>query len=436
MGLQLAQGCSPGEADPITATNSSGDASTTDGSANGSGGTIGNLFFGEASTGVGPTVVPLDGTCGEGAAPLTLRPLDIFFLVDVSGSMDDDNDPTRWESVTEAIKEFVTDEAAANPEEAITMGLTFFPIRIDSAPDNCSNSGGECGSDWGTCLNRFGNACRPIQSNRCWCTDADSCEVNAYAQVSQPFVDLTSGTASAEIIALLDRTDPGGSTPTRPALEGAVKYVRENANPEHQAVIVLATDGDPQGCDSNDIDNVANIASSSAGANPSVPVFVIGLGEVDDLHTVALAGGTGSAVILTGDNVKQEFADAIIEIRSSSVSCDYNIPEPDDDGGAMKPDKAFATLLRDGPSVGVHAVTWCDTLANLERTVERQLMREFEHRVLFQMSATDSTALIDVPAASRLGPNRALVFTEETGVIEKFRPYGFPEALPGLEPAP
>jgi hypothetical protein len=102
----------------------------------------------------------------------------------------------------------------------------------------------------------------------------------------------------------------------------------------------------------------------------------------------------------------------------------------------MKPDKAFATLLRDGPSVGVHAVTWCDTLANLERTVERQLMREFEHRVLFQMSATDSTALIDVPAASRLGPNRALVFTEETGVIEKFRPYGFPEALPGLQPAP
>ena len=46
-------------------------------------------------------------------------------------------------------------------------------------------------------------------------------------------------------------------------------------------------------------------------------------------------------------------------------------------------------------------------------------------RVLFQMSAADSSTLIDSPAASRLGPNRAF-FSSEEGRLEKFRPYGVP----------
>lgn len=49
-------------------------------------------------------------------------------------------------------------------------------------------------------------------------------------------------------------------------------------------------------------------------------------------------------------------------------------------------------------------------------------------RVLFQMSANDSSTLIDAPVASRLGPNRALYFSEEEGRTEKFRPYALPEA--------
>jgi DNA segregation ATPase FtsK/SpoIIIE, S-DNA-T family len=35
--------------------------------------------------------------------------------------------------------------------------------------------------------------------------------------------------------------------------------------------------------------------------------------------------------------------------------------------------------------------------------------------------------LIDAPAASKLGENRALYFSEEENRIEKFRPYGLPE---------
>ena len=48
-------------------------------------------------------------------------------------------------------------------------------------------------------------------------------------------------------------------------------------------------------------------------------------------------------------------------------------------------------------------------------------------RVLFQMSSNDSSSLIDAPTASKLGPNRALFFSEEEGRLEKFRPYSIPE---------
>ena len=88
-----------------------------------------------------------------------------------------------------------------------------------------------------------------------------------------------------------------------------------------------------------------------------------------------------------------------------------------------KPDKVFAELLREGPVYGIHTIAWVDTLASLERACDRATVREFDNRVLFQMSMTDSSNLIDSPAANQLGFHRALFYSEEQGVLEKFRPY-------------
>src|SRR5207248_114957 len=90
------------------------------------------------------------------------------------------------------------------------------------------------------------------------------------------------------------------------------------------------------------------------------------------------------------------------------------------------PDKQFADLLREGPPLGIHTFAWADTAASLERTLDRNSMREFDNRILFQMSAADSSNLIDSPAANKLGMNRALAYSEEQGTTEKFRPYGLP----------
>jgi hypothetical protein len=92
------------------------------------------------------------------------------------------------------------------------------------------------------------------------------------------------------------------------------------------------------------------------------------------------------------------------------------------------PDKHFAHVLREGPSVGIFAIVWCDTLGNLNRSIDRQGLREFDMRVLFQMSQNDSSYLADTPIASKLGAQLALFVNEEAGVLEKFRPYAWPAA--------
>jgi hypothetical protein len=93
------------------------------------------------------------------------------------------------------------------------------------------------------------------------------------------------------------------------------------------------------------------------------------------------------------------------------------------DKAEPRADVQFSELLREGPSVGIHVLAWADTLSTLERTVDRQTLREFDHRVLFQMSAADSSNLVDSPIANQLGLHRALLYSEEQGGLEKFRPY-------------
>ncbi len=93
--------------------------------------------------------------------------------------------------------------------------------------------------------------------------------------------------------------------------------------------------------------------------------------------------------------------------------------------GPTPPDHLDA-ILREGPVLGVHVITWCDTVNNLNRYFAHQTLREFEMRVLFQMSPTDSGHMLDAPHASKLGEHRAFLTSEEQNRIEKFRPYGIP----------
>jgi S-DNA-T family DNA segregation ATPase FtsK/SpoIIIE len=106
---------------------------------------------------------------------------------------------------------------------------------------------------------------------------------------------------------------------------------------------------------------------------------------------------------------------------------DFGFSSRGSDDEKPKPAKILTDILREGPNFGIFVIAWCDTVGNLNRTFERSAAGEFELRILFQMSINDSSALIDSPAAGRLGENRGLYFNEEQGKTEKFRPYGLPD---------
>jgi hypothetical protein len=99
-----------------------------------------------------------------------------------------------------------------------------------------------------------------------------------------------------------------------------------------------------------------------------------------------------------------------------------------EDDKPATPGKMFSTILRDGPACGIHTITWCDSYATVNRLLDRQGLRDFDLRVLFQMNATDSSSLMDSPDAARLGVHRAIFYDGGHGQMEKFRPYGLPSA--------
>ncbi|MFP6669213.1 MAG: FtsK/SpoIIIE domain-containing protein [Pirellulales bacterium] len=89
-------------------------------------------------------------------------------------------------------------------------------------------------------------------------------------------------------------------------------------------------------------------------------------------------------------------------------------------------DKHFSELLREGPPLGIHAIIWSDNYSNVERWLPRRALHDLEMRVVFQMGSTDSSQLLDSPIAAKLGAHRALLYLEEAGGMEKFRPYNPP----------
>jgi hypothetical protein len=91
------------------------------------------------------------------------------------------------------------------------------------------------------------------------------------------------------------------------------------------------------------------------------------------------------------------------------------------------PAATLVNLITEGPARGIHFIITCDTYNNVNRFLGRKALSEFEMRVVFQMSATDSASLIDAPNASALGLHRALFYNEREGALETFRPYAQPD---------
>jgi hypothetical protein len=74
------------------------------------------------------------------------------------------------------------------------------------------------------------------------------------------------------------------------------------STPGRNAVVVLVTDGIPNGCNST-VDAAAMVAAEGFAGTPSIKTYVVGLGATSNLDPIALAGSGGEThyIPATGD---------------------------------------------------------------------------------------------------------------------------------------
>jgi len=210
-------------------------------------------------------------TCGGDKYLAEQRPLDIYVMFDDSGSM-----IPWWIGVTQAFTQFIN-----APESAgIGVGLQFF----------------------GT-----------------------SCDVATYATPKVPIAVLP---GNAQPIQAAFPILPIESTPTEPALRGAIDYARtwQMAHADHKVVVLLVTDGEPTDCNST-VPSVTRVATEGFTGSASIQTYVLGLGlNLTNLHTIAMAGGTNQAFIVD-PNSGPALATAMNQIRGTALPCDYALPK-------------------------------------------------------------------------------------------------------------
>jgi Mg-chelatase subunit ChlD len=316
-----------------------------------------------------------DAACATQSAAAQALPLDLYMMVDSSGSMTEKTaaGATKWAAVQSAMSAFFNDPMSAG----ISVALQYFPLiqpnvgTTCASNANCGNFGpcdlyrtcfgltttqivlctansdckagescvqlGQCPLSGGSCAPLgvtcpLGDACVPYDG---YCHGRDRCDVPSYAAPAVPFAALTG--AAPSLISSLTMRQPDGRTPTGPALSGAVQAARARAVavPDHKVAVVLVTDGLPTECTPLDIPAIAAVAADGATGTPAVPTFVIGVFGPDEaatarpnLDALAGAGATGTAVVIdTSQDVTKALQAALNRIRTTAVACSFQIPQ-------------------------------------------------------------------------------------------------------------
>lgn len=296
-------GCAPSEGDNGF-EGPAGDGSGGSGSGNTGSTSSGNDTIDPSTTGSGSSSSGGDEVCATSAVEATLTPINMFIMFDKSGSMESNN---KWTDARNALVKFIQDPSAAG----LRVALRFFPEN-----DGCDD-----------------NVC-----------SIDAC--------SQPKVDIGTltadqGGADAQETALVDaiqsaQTLSNYGTPMYAALGGAEKWAAEYvaAKPNEKAVVVLVTDGSPNGC--NESINAISSLAADAQASSEVLTYAVGLkgSNEGDMNAIASAGGTSSGFFVdAGANAVNDLVAALQTIQGSQVACEFSMPQTDGNGNSIDPEK-------------------------------------------------------------------------------------------------
>lgn len=154
----------------------------------------------------------------------------------------------------------------------------------------------------------------------------------------------------AAIKTLIESQSPNGDTPTPPSIDKVVADFAANPPPMGSPpIIVLATDGLPNGCNSSDDTSAQSVASAQAAYAAGIKLFILGIAGVNDtfLQNMANAGvgvqpGQPNAAYYTANSPAQ-LAMAFQQIIGGALSCDLAV------NGTIDPSQAASgTVTLDG----------------------------------------------------------------------------------------
>ncbi len=272
-------------------------------------------------------------SCASQSTKAELKQLDIYIMLDQSSSMSERAGPTnKWDAVTSALAAFVKQPSLVG----VGVGIQFFGLPPGGDAIVCP---GTCKVDADCGVN---NRCIPANwFHDAYCTkpvDGNvSCAAVDYASPEVPIAALPG--VAAEIIRTIGRHCPSTSTPTLPALEGAVQHGKAwaAAHPDRVTIVLLATDGVPDSRCNNDLGTINAVATAGVSGTPKVLTFVIGVGdELQALNGIAKAGGTSNAYLVdVKANTQQQFLDALNKVRGAALGCQYKIPAAKAGGGEL-----------------------------------------------------------------------------------------------------
>lgn len=287
----------------------SGGGGTTTTPAGGAGGVAGATGVGGELFDAGDQDTGLqDGdTCLKEEAVAQKVPLDVFLVVDRSGSMGSCTSG-YWPPTEAALRAFFSNPLSAG----LSIGLNLFPA-----------------------LDAGGNECVE--------------ELYNPVQIPETLPLLLLPDHLTELEGALDALHPSsctaGTTPMYGALHGtyqaAVNY--QDDNPTHKVIVVLTGDGSPccGDCSSewggSEYETIPTIAAMAASAwTAGIPTYCI---IIDDsasqaLNSIAQQGGTQAAFDVSNDI--SLFAQKLDDIRAAALGCEYPIPETEEEFDPLK----------------------------------------------------------------------------------------------------
>lgn len=260
------------------------------------------------------------GACAASYVQAKVKTLAMFVMLDQSKSMDQVVDAatmtSRWDAVTTAFAAFVNNPVTAD----FPVGLQYFGLPQSTSSGGAGGGGGSGGMG--------GGGRGPVGIPGGGPLGNVSCVVSDYAQPEVPIAPLAMNAKA--ITDSMAAHAPLTTTPTLPAVQGGIQFVAKYAmeHPDHKVVLVLATDGEPSGCDST-LDNVTAAAAMGLSGMPSIRTYVIGVGDnLSNLDAIAKAGGTEHAFLVSDGNVQQDLLKALTAIQGADVPCEYSVPVP------------------------------------------------------------------------------------------------------------